>query len=426
LRPKTALLHFSFFLLTWLPSAAAPPVGPTFNKDILPIIETRCQTCHRPGEIGPMPLITYEQTKPWANAIQEAVKTRKMPPWFSDKCCGQFSTDHILKPEEIALIDAWVTGGAVEGKKKDARPLLRWTNNWTIDGPSIVVSLPRAFEVPANATLDYQYVILPVDLAEDRWASAVEIHPSDRSIVHHAVVYVRPKNSNWLRNVPPLTMYAPKPDDIPPGDIFGDAQSDILAVYTPANRAAIWPAGMGKKLPAGSDLVLQIHYTSKKTAASDRTSVGINFLKEPPKQRVLTLQMQNTDFVIPPGSSDYHASVSGVMPRDATLISFFPYMHVRGSAFDYALVHPGGKEEILLRVKPYDSFWQQSYPVTPRLLPRGTQLRWTGYFDNSAANPRNPDPAAEVRWGEQSRQEMMVGFFDVAVDPASDFTPPIR
>jgi len=328
LRPNIPLLLFSLCLSVSLARAATVP-GPTYNKDILPIIEVRCQTCHRPGEIGPMPLITYEQTKPWAKAIQEAVKTRKMPPWFADKCCGQFSTDHTLKPEEIALIDAWVNGGAVEGKKKDARPLLHWTNNWTIDGPGVAVSLPRPFEVPANSTIDYQYVILPIDLAEDRWASAVEIHPSDRSIVHHAVVYVRTKQSKWLRNVPPLTMYAPKAGSISADELSGQAESDILAVYTPGSPAAIWPSGMGKKLPAGSDLVLQIHYTSKKTAASDRTSVGINFLKEPPKQRVLTLQMQNRNIDIPPGAADYHASISGVMPRDAMLISMFPHMHLR-------------------------------------------------------------------------------------------------
>jgi hypothetical protein len=410
---------------------AAPPPGPTFNKDILPIIESRCQTCHRPGEIGPMPLITYEQAKPWAKAIQEQVLTRKMPPWFADKCCGQFSTNPSLKPEEIALIDTWVKAGAPEGKKKDIRPLLKWTNNWRIDGPSVVVSLPHPFEVPANSTIDYQYVILPVDLPEDRWASAVEIHPTDRSIVHHAVVYLRTRESKWLRDVPPLTMYSPKPGSITPEQLEAQAESDILAVYTPGSPAAVWPSGMGKKLPVHADLVLQIHYTSKKTDARDRTSVGINFLKEPPKQRVLTLQMQNRDIDIPPGDANYHVSISGVMPRDATLISLFPHMHLRGSAFEYSIVQPGGKLETLLRVKPYDFFWQTSYPLkNPRFLPKGTQLLWTGYFDNSANNPRNPDPKAEVKWGEQSWQEMMVGFFDVAVpanvDKVSFFGTPTR
>ena len=178
---------------------------------------------------------------------------------------------------------------------------------------------------------------------------------------------------------------------------------------------------MGKKLPAGSDLVLEIHYTSKKTPAVDRTSVGINFLKERPAHRVLTFEMQNRALVIPPGASDYRASVSGITPRDMFLLGMFPYMHSRGSAFEYAILRPDGKVDTLLRVKPYDSSWQTSYPLkTPRLLPKGTKLVWTGYFDNSANNPRNPDPKATVRWGEQSGDEMMVGYFDVAVDANVD------
>jgi hypothetical protein len=368
-----------------------------------------------------MSLITYEQTRPWAKAIVEAVKTNKMPPWFADKCCGEFSTEHILKPEEIAAIDAWAAGGALEGKKKDAPRPIKWTNDWKIDGPSVVVSLPRAFEVPANSKIDYQYVILPIDLAEDRWASAVEIHPSDRSIVHHAVLYVRNKESKWLRNAPRLTMYSPPPGSMTADELEQQAATDILAVYTPGSPAAIWPEGMGKKLPAGSDLVLQLHYTSKKTPASDRTSVGINFLKERPAHRILTLQMQNRAIVIPPGASDFHASVSGTMPRDAKLISLFPQMHLRGSAFEYAVVKADGTLDTLLRVKPYDFFWQMSYPLkTPRFLPKGTRLQWTGYFDNSANNPHNPDPKAEVHWGEQSWEEIMIGFFDVAVDANVD------
>jgi hypothetical protein len=419
LRPKIALLLSCFLVLTMAASAAAP-VAPTFNKDILPIIETRCQTCHRPGQIGPMPLITYEQAKPFAKAIQKAVQARRMPPSYSDKCCGQFSTDHVLKPEEIALIDAWVTGGAGEGKKKDARPLLRWTNNWTIDGPSVSVSLPRPFEVPANTTIPYQYVILPIDLAEDRWASAVEIHPSDRSLVHHEVLYVRTKSSAWLRNVPPLTIYAP-PGGMPADQLREQAGVDILAVYTAGSPAAVWPSGMGKKLPAGSDLVLEIHYMSKKTAASDRTSVGINFLREAPRQRVLTLQLENRDIDIAAGASDYHASASGVLARDATLISVFPYLHLRGNAFEYGIARADGKMETLVEVKPYDPAWQQSYPLkAPRFLARGTKLQCTGWFDNSANNPRNPDPKAEVKWGEQNWEEMLVGYFDVAVDVGVD------
>lgn len=394
LRSIIQLLQVSL-LLTVLANAGTPPAAPTFNKDILPILQTRCQPCHRPGEIGPMPLVSYEQTRPWAKAMADAVKAGKMPPWYADKCCGGFSPGHTLKPEEIAAIEQWVAAGALEGKKKEGPRPIQWTNDWKIDGPSVVVSLPRAFEVPANTKIDPQYVILPIDLGEDKWASAVEIHPGDRSIVHHAVLYVRHKESSWLRNVPRLTMFSPGPTPEEP-------QADILAVYAPGNPAAIWPEGMGKKLPSGSDLVLELHYVAKKTTASDRTSVGINFLKERPGHRVLTLEMQNRAIAVPAGAADYRAQVSGVIEHDAFLLNMFPYMRARGSAFEYGVVRSDGKEDTVLRVSPYDSSWQMSYPLkTPRFLPKGTKLVWTGHF--------NPDP-------KQSGEETMVGYFDVAVD----------
>jgi hypothetical protein len=400
LRPKTHLLYVSIFL-TAVACAGTTPASPTFTKDVLPILQAKCQPCHRPGEIGPMPLITYEQTRPWGKAMVDEIKSGKMPPWFADKCCGEFSPGHTLKPEEIAAIEAWVTGGSLEGKKKDAPKPIAWANDWKIDGPSVVVSLPHAFEVPANAKVEDQYVILPIDLAEDKWASAVEIHPSDRSVVSHAVLYVRSKQSAWLRNVPRLTMYAP-----PPGSTNPDEATEILALYTPGSPAAIWPEGMGKKLPAGSDLVLQLHYSGKKIAATDRTSVGINFLKERPVHRVLTLEMQNRAIVVPPGATGYHAQASGVMPRDVLLLGMSPQMQSHATSCEYTIVQPGGSVETLLRVKPQDFFWQTSYPLkTPKVLPKGARVMFTGFFDNSANNPET---------------EAMTGFFDVAVEANVD------
>ena len=198
-------------------------------------------------------------------------------------------------------------------------------------------------------------------------------------------------------------------------------KADILAIYTPGAPATICPDGMAKKLPAGADLVLQVHYTSKKTPTSDQPQIGLAMLKDPPKKRILTLQMGRDDLRIPPGEANYKASVSGTLPADALLISMFPHMHLRGAAFDFEIVGSNGQIETLLRVKPYRFTWQLNYVLqTPRLLPKGTVLRWTGTFDNSANNPSNPDPAAEVRWGEQSWEEMMIGFFDVAVDAGID------
>jgi hypothetical protein len=235
------------------------------------------------------------------------------------------------------------------------------------------------------------------------------------------VLYVRVAASSWLRNIPPGEPYAPSRSDSKEFARTRDTKEDILAIYTPGAPVMTSPDGMAKKIPAGSDLVLQIHYTSKKTPAVDQPQIALVLDNAAPEKRILTLQMGRDDLRIPPGEANYRASVSGSLPDDALLISMFPHMHLRGSAFDFEIVGSNGYVEILLKVKPYKFDWQLNYILKkPRLLPKGTRLRWTGYFDNSPNNPQNPDPTAEVTWGEQSWDEMMIGFFDVAVDPNVD------
>lgn len=364
-----------------------------------------------------MSLHTYKEARPWAASIRESVRLRRMPPWFADPRYGSFVNDPRLTEEEIAIIERWATSGALSGPVRAA--------NVPVNGsfkPDITVRMPEAFRIPARAVIDYQYVVLPLPFSSERWVQGVRILPSDRSVVHHAVLYVRDRESKWMREAKPGIPYAPS----------GDARTrsrqvteDILAIYTPGMAASVFPEGMAKKIPSGADLVLQLHYTSGPKAASDRTSVGILFSENPPAKQILTLQMGRDDLLIPSGESNYRASVSGTLPQDALLVSLFPHMHLRGSAFEFEIVGQGGYVETLLRVKPFDFDWQLNYVLrTPRPLRKGTRLRWTGYFDNSPNNPRNPDPAAEVVWGEQSWDEMMIGFFDVAVDPSlskSDF-----
>jgi Copper type II ascorbate-dependent monooxygenase, C-terminal domain len=384
----------------------------TFYQDVLPILQQRCQTCHRPGEIGRMPLMSYSEARPWAQAIRESVTLRKMPPWFADPRFGKFRNDPSLTDGEISTIQAWADGGAPEGNRADAKPNSEWPQGWSIletKKPDLVIGMDKPFRLAAGAVVEYQYFVLPLGLAEDKWVRAVEIRPGDRTVVHHAVLYVREPGSAWRRGMAPA------------GKDSQTTKADILAIYTPGSPASTWPEGMAKKIPTGSDLVLQVHYTAKKTAAEDRTEIGLTFASEPPQQRVITLQMQNDGIRIQPGERDYRISVSGVLPRDALLLSFFPHMHLRGSGFQYQLVQSGGRVETLLQVNHYDFYWQLSYRLaTPRQLKRGDRLLWTAYFDNSANNPHNPDPTAEVTWGEQSWEEMMVGFFDVAVDPSVD------
>jgi hypothetical protein len=382
--------------LAWL-AIMMPVMGvpPTFYRDVLPILQNHCQECHRAGEMAPMSFVTYRETRPWAKAIREATKIRKMPPWFADPCCGKFANDRSLSASEIATLDAWATTGAAEGDAKDAPKAREWVAGWNLGTPDMVVEMPRAFDVPANGAVEYQYFAAPTGFQEDRWIQGVEARPSNRAVVHHVVVYIRERGSTWTG---------------------GPTKADILTVWAPGSSPDVWPQGMAKRVKAGSDLVFEIHYTPNGRRTTDRTSVGLVFAKSPPEKAVLTLQMGNDTFAIPPGERDYRITVWGTLPNDALLLSFFPHMHLRGRAFEYTRIRDNGQPETLLKLSRYDFYWQLSYRLaTPLELKKGTRLEWVGRFDNSANNARNPDPAAEVRYGQQSWEEMMIGFFDVAV-----------
>lgn len=382
----------------------------TFHQDVEPILQRRCQSCHRPGEIGPMPLLTYQQARPWAKAMRQAVELKKMPPWFASEG-GPFHNNPALTEEEIRTISAWAEGGAPRGSSREAPPPVHWTDGWNIRSPDLVVAPQRPFAVPAKGTVDYQFIIVPLRTMEDHWVTAAEIRPGARSAVHHIVAYIREPGSAWLKDAPRNQAFRAQ----------GVTTSDILAIYTPGQAPFQAPEGMAKWLPAGSELVLQFHYTPNGTAEQDQTSVGMVFSSKAPTKRVLTLQIGNAEFHIPPGEANYRVSAGGTLPNDALLLSMFPHMHLRGKAFEYEITAEGGRAETLLRVAPYSFQWQLNYVLEkPRLLRKGTHLRFTGWYDNSAANPFNPDATKEVTYGEQSWEEMMIGFFDVAVDPKLD------
>jgi len=363
-----------------------------------------------------MPFVTYAQTKPWTAPIRMTVESKSMPPWFADPRYGKFSNDPSLTPRQIGLIAAWVDAGAPAGSVKDAPPPRIWAKGWNIPQPDEVVQMPKPVGLPATGDVEYTYEIVPTGFTEDKWVQMLEIRPSSREHVHHAVVYIRPPNSTWLRNAPVGVPFTPSS--------FSDAEeraeahattSDMLLVYAPGSEPDRWPDGMAKFVPAGSDLVFQMHYTTNGHAAFDQASIGMVFAKQPPKQRVLTLQLTNHTFVIPPRTDDYRVEVSGTLPNDATLLSFFPHMHLRGRRFEYNIVRADGTVETLLRVN-YDFHWQLSYRlVQPRFLKAGTRLQAVAWYDNSEENMHNPDPNKVVTWGGQTYEEMMVGFFDVAV-----------
>jgi len=380
----------------------APPMAaaPAFYHDVLPILQSRCQQCHRPGEIAPMSFVTYRETRPWARAIRDAVRSRKMPPWFADPCCGKFANDPTLTPAEIETLAAWADSGAAAGDEKDAPPPRAWPSGGNLSAPDLVLEMARPFEVPAKGAVEYQYFTIPTGFTGDRWIQGVEVRPGAPSVIHHVVVYIVEPGEDWKR--------AP-------------SQSDMLTVYAPGTSPDLWPEGMAKLVKAGSDLLLEIHYTPNGHAAMDRTKVALMFAKSPPQKRVLTLQMASDHFTIAPRDADARVTVSGTLPNDALLLGFFPHMHLRGKAFEYDRILEDGRPDPMFRVSHYNFYWQLSYRLAQSIpLNQGTRLSWTAWYDNSANNPLNPDPGAEVHYGQQSWEEMMVGFFDVAVDPRFD------
>jgi hypothetical protein len=419
---RRALLYAFVAMIPILP-ATSPP-SPTFYRDVLPILQDHCQVCHRTGEIGPMPLMTYAEARQWRMQIRTRTAHREMPPWFADPHVGKFANNPSLTDAQIATLSAWAEHDAPPGNPRNAPPPRRWAAGWLIAQPDRIIAMPKPVAIPATGDVEYTYEIVPTGFTQDMWARMVEIRPSSRAHVHHAVVYVRPPGSRWLVHAPlgvPFTASSlPTPAD------RRDAAwttSDILLVYAPGSSPDRLPEGMAKFIPRGSDLVFQMHYTTNGHPSEDQTSVGIVFSRQPPEKRVLTLQLTNDRFLIPPGVPDYHVEVHGTLPNDALLLSFFPHMHLRGKEFEYNILHPGqdplkdplGDPETLLRVH-YNFYWQLSYRLAePRFLKAGTELQAVAVFDNSRHNPHNPDPDAAVRWGDQTSDEMMVGFFDVAV-----------
>lgn len=368
-----------------------------------------------------MPLVTFAQTRPLAQAIAHATQTRMMPPWFADPSVGHFSNDDSLTARQIATLASWAEAHAPAGNPKDAPDEKHWNRGWNIPQPDVIVRIPKAVAIPARGDIEYTYEIVPTHFTKDKWVQMSEVRPTGPQYVHHAVVYIRPPEAKWLRHAPVGVPFTASTLSDPQDrlDAHGTT-SDLLLLYAPGSSPDEWPAGMAKFVPAGSELVFQMHYTSNGRAGRDQTAIGLVFAKQPPAQRVITLQLNNHALIIPPGADDFRVEAHGTLPNDATLLSFFPHMHLRGKRFEYDIVHADGSIEPLLRVN-YHFHWQLSYRVaTPRLLKAGTELRAVAWYDNSASNPHNPDPGATVTWGDQTYQEMMVGFFDVAVSAGLD------
>jgi hypothetical protein len=409
-----AVVSGIFLAFAWI--QAADKGGVTFTKDVAPVLEKNCQGCHRPGEAAPFSLLTYEQARPWAKAMKEAVRLKKMPPWFADPHYGSFSNDRSLAQKEIETITAWAEAGAPEGDPKDMPAPVKFVEGWSIPKPDVVFEFPQAYQIPATGTIEYQKVIVPTGFTEDKWVQFAEARPDDRARVHHMIAFVREPGSPWLKDAKPGVFFvAPKPkeDDADTSAL----PSDFLVGYAPGQPPEILAPGQAKLVKAGSDLVLEIHYTTNGKASTDHSKFGLVFAKQPPKERVLTLSATNGKFKIPPGDANYKVDAEFELGTTVKLLGLHPHMHGRGKDFEYRIVYPTGETETLLRVPRYNWHWQLWYTLAkPLVLPKGAKIECTAHFDNSPNNPDNADPTKEVSWGDQSWDEMMVGFFNLVFD----------
>ena len=389
----------------------------TYTKDVVPILQKHCQSCHRPGEAGPFSMLTYEDLRPWTGAIRLAVQHKIMPPWYADPQFGHFSNNRALSDQEIKTIVSWVIAGSPKGDPKDMPPPLQFTEGWGISQPDVVLQLPKPFPVPESGMVEYQYVIVPTGFTKDTWVQAAEVRPTERAVVHHIIAYVREPGSNYFKDQKPGQFFEAPPAKVNEKVDTSALPSDFLVGYAPGQPAEILQPGQGKLIKAGSDIVFEVHYTPNGKPVMDRTKLGLVLAKDVPKNRVQTLSASNGTFKIPPGAPNYQVDASFEVAKEVTLASIHPHMHTRGKDFEYRLVFPSGETKTILRVPAYNWHWQLWYNLeVPIVLPKGTRIECTAHFDNSPHNPENPDPTKTVIWGQQSWDEMMVGFFNLVYD----------
>jgi hypothetical protein len=439
-------------------SSASSPIKKevTFSKDVAPILFKNCAECHKPNDIAPMSLLSYKETRPWARSIKEKVLTREMPPWSPDPKYGEFTNDHRLAQNDIDTVVAWVDQGAKEGNPKDlpAKPEFT-TGGWEIGKPDVVLQMQEEYTINPNDPDNYINFFIPTNFKEDVWVQAAEIQPTNRRIVHHVIAFIQTPQmmakraeaakasgqkfgartatgqlfylDGTLRRV---RMDAPVVDDAcnqsaqPGGRRVGggdENEGSLLAGYAPGTGNTVYPPGTAKKVPAGTTLMFQMHYSAFRGALAgpekDRTRIGLIFAKQPPDKMIITSAAANVTFKIPAGADNHEVTACQTVPVDLQVINYMPHMHLRGKDMKYEVIYPDGRRETLLWVPKFSFNWQAVYwlkkPVT---VPKGSRLIATAHFDNSTRNKYNPDPKKDVRWGDPTYDEMMIAWMDVMVD----------
>ncbi len=437
-------------------SAMAAPAGaqgiqttasstPTFSKDVAPIFFKNCTACHRPGEIAPMSLLTYRDARPWVRSIGTQVAKGAMPPWHADPAHGTFVNDRRLSASEKDTILRWVNGGAPEGNATDLPPQPIYPSGWTIGTPDAVVAMNEDYPVPATGTVEYKYFQVPTNFTEDKWIQAFEVKPGTPSVVHHVIVFARPTQRPQAAPAPAPAAQAARPGRRPAAPFTFAAGMDephnekvevakrapnndrpapeggtgaFIGGFAPGSAIRVFEPGTAVRLPAGSTIVFQMHYTSTGKAATDRSQIGFRFANEAPKQEVIVAALVNGNFTLPANTPNTRVDAEMTIETDLTLWSLMPHTHVRGRAWEIRANYPDGRSEMVLAVPNYDFNWQTEYVFKePLKLPAGTKLRTSAWYDNSPNNKSNPDPKVDVHWGEQTWEEMQFTAFAFTINP---------
>ena len=372
----------------------------TFTKHISRIMNKRCVECHRDGEIAPFALTDYEEVVGWSEMIREVVDEERMPPWHANPEYGSFANDCRLSGEEKQQIFDWVDNGSPEGNPADLPEPPTFAQGWTAGEPDQVVYMPETADVAATGTVEYQYYEVDPGWTEDKWIKVAEARPDNRAVVHHILCFVRS-----------------------PAAGARGLENGVGIGWAPGTPARVFEPGTALHVPAGAKLMFQMHYTPNGTAQKDRSYIGFQFAKpEEVKYMAAGGAAMTPQFRIPAGDNNYAVNSSYEFERDQLLLSMLPHMHLRGKSFRYTAHYPDGTEEILLDVPRYDFNWQLRYQLTePKLMPKGTEIRCVAHFDNSEANLTNPDPSIDVTWGDQTWEEMMIGFFTTREVDEVDF-----
>ena len=374
-----------------LPVTAATP---TYHREISRIMQAHCIECHREGGLGPFSLESLEDLEEHAGMVRKQVERGAMPPWFAAPGAhAVFSNDRSLPEADKSALLAWLKSGRPAGDPAESPLPRKFPEGWTVGTPDLVLQIPEPVAIQAEGTMRYQNRVVETNLAEDRWVQGYEILPTAPDVVHHVIVKVHPKGSAIRQR--------------------GEGEEGFFAAYVPGNSHRMLPPGFAKRLPAGSRLSFQIHYTPNGKATTDQVKIGLVFAKEPPRNEVHVAAVAQPRLNIPPGEANHVETKRQVIPVNMNITAFMAHMHVRGKSFKYELTTPDGKTETLLDIPRYDFNWQLQYDYAqPKFIPRGSTMTITAVFDNSSGNPANPDPSKTVRWGDQTYDEMMIGYVE--------------